>query len=197
MSLKCCSTAAAMEISRKLTPRLSARPEALFFVRLVVPKPGIETAVIPVRGRCRESKARTVTSSAKVESSPPERPITADFPPVWRRRVFKPSACIVRISSQRSYRSEESDGTNGRQGKVRRSSSGAGVRSNGIVVQQQPLCQVVMRRRSWIRRCRSMSAQVRPVVNSGASAKRVPFSAIRLCPENTMSVEDSPSPASA
>ena len=49
---------------------------AFSLVRLVVPKQGIETAVIPLGSNCIASKARTVASNAKVESNPPDRPIT-------------------------------------------------------------------------------------------------------------------------
>lgn len=43
----------------------------------------------------------------------------------------------------------------------------------------------------------SISLTALPFRNSGVSARILPFSATRLCPANTMSVEDSPSPASA
>ena len=57
-------------------PASIAKERAFSLVRLVVPKQGIETAVIPLGSNCIASKARTVASNAKVESNPPDRPIT-------------------------------------------------------------------------------------------------------------------------
>ena len=59
------------------------------------------------------STAFAATRSASVESSPPEMPITNDLQPVCRRRFFKPSAWIVRISSHLRARSPQSSGTKG------------------------------------------------------------------------------------
>ena len=57
-------------------------------------------------------------------------------------------------------------------------------------------CQLFIRRRSWARRSKSTSAEMRPVVNSWLSASSEPFSAIRSWPANTISVVDSPKPLS-
>ena len=51
-------------------------------VRLVVPKQGMVTAVMSVRGRPSKSMALAVMSRAKVESSPPDSPTTALLAPV-------------------------------------------------------------------------------------------------------------------
>ena len=55
----------------------------------------------------------------------------------------------------------------------------------------------VFRCRSAASRCTSSSVETYPVPKGPHSASREPFSAIRLWPPNTRSVEDSPSPASA
>ena len=74
---------------------------------------------MPLRSSSSISNACTSTISASVESSPPDRPTTAVFACVWRRRVARPVACSVRISSQRSSRSALFAGTNGVRGNVR------------------------------------------------------------------------------
>ena len=77
MSRMCCSQAGRMSISRSSAPAGARRgARALSRVRAVVPKPGIVTARMPARGRPRRSNVRTQTSSASVESRPPDRPST-------------------------------------------------------------------------------------------------------------------------
>ena len=66
-------------------------------VRLVVPKPGMVMATMPARGRSRMSKALAVTSSASVESSPPETPIVT-----WRTPV-----CFSRLASAVDWMAED------------------------------------------------------------------------------------------
>ena len=188
MSLKCCSTAAWIETSRKLTPRSRASDSALDLVRCVVPKPGMDTAVIPVRGRPKASNARTVTSSASVESRPPERPMTAALVPVWARRVLRPAVCRSRMVSQRSARSPWSAGTKGARGKTRsmssasrRTGSSASTSSNEnstIVASgaSSARVHVVERRRSATRRSRSTSAMAISQVSSLVAASLEPFS---------------------
>ena len=61
-------------------------------------------AMISPRGRPSRSKARQVTSSASVESSPPEIPITAVRAAVWRRRFCSPAACMAKMLSHRASR---------------------------------------------------------------------------------------------
>ena len=68
---------------------------------------------VPFRSRRKLSKARTVTSKARVESKPPDRPITALLHPMWDSRVARPWACMVRISWQRSESPTASRGTKG------------------------------------------------------------------------------------
>ncbi len=89
MSLKCCSHAGTTEISRIVIPRASIRPHALPLVREVVPKPGIVTPIILSRVHPNLSAASTVTRSARVLSSPPEIPSTADEHLIWLRRVTR------------------------------------------------------------------------------------------------------------
>ena len=77
MSAKWLRTVAVMGTSWKVTPSSSHSVWALLRVRLVVPKQGIVTARMSVVARCSIRMARTVTSSARQLSRPPEMPITA------------------------------------------------------------------------------------------------------------------------
>ena len=61
--------------SRPRSPRCSIRSRALVRVRCVVPKPGIVSPWISRRSRPSRSHVLTATSSASVESSPPETPM--------------------------------------------------------------------------------------------------------------------------
>ncbi len=70
----------------------------MLWVRSVVPNPGMITAEMPFRSNCRESKARTATNKAKVESSPPDNPIRTDRQAVCCNRLRKPAACNERTS---------------------------------------------------------------------------------------------------
>ena len=101
-----------MGISSFVTPNDSIKSSELLYVRSVVPKQGI---VMPTTlpGSLPESRAACVaTSSARVESSPPETPITGrEF--VISIRFLSPATCIEKISLQRSARSFLEDGTKG------------------------------------------------------------------------------------
>ena len=55
------------------TPRASLSLSTLFLVRLLVPNPGMVYALIPEISRPASRNASTVTSRARVESSPPEK----------------------------------------------------------------------------------------------------------------------------
>ena len=157
MSLKCCSTAFAIGISSKCTLSSSARHCALLFVRAVVPKHGIDTVRMPVRGRPSISNAFAVTSNANVESRPPESPMTAVLQPMCFSLVARPVACILRIVSQRAERSASSFGTNGYGYAVRVvSNSGRSIEAS-MMSHTGSSCHVFMRRRSCTRRSTSMS----------------------------------------
>ena len=56
----------------------------------MVPNPGIVMPMIPVRSSCSLSNVRTATSSASVESSPPEMPTTAFSQRVCTSRLASP-----------------------------------------------------------------------------------------------------------
>ena len=113
MSAKCCSTALPMFTSRKSVPSSAASSSALERVRLVVPKQGMVTAKIPLRSRPSRSKALAVMRTARVESSPPDSPTTAQGALVCSSRFLRPRAAMVRISSQRSPRRDSSVGRKG------------------------------------------------------------------------------------
>ena len=182
-----------------VAPIRSASSSALDFVRAVVPKQGMVTATMSLAGRFSIPMARAVTSRARVESSPPERPTTAVLAPVCSSRFFRPREAIRRISSHRSARPAASSGTkgDGETYRVSRVSSTGSVKPHRqISGGSLPKVKVLVRRRSWISRSTSISLTVSPVANR-RSASRVPFSAIILWPVNTTSVVDSPSPASA
>ena len=118
MSAKCRFTASVILTSLKLTPYASASFSAFDFVLFVVPKQGIVTAVMPLRSSLRRSKACTVTIKASVESSPPDKPITAFLMPVCFSLVAKPTDCIASISWQRCEMSALLLGTKGVFGKL-------------------------------------------------------------------------------
>ena len=67
---------------------------------------------------------RTATSSACVESRPPDTPSTTFLIPVARRRVASPLRWIEYTSAQRSSRSLVSAGTKGNRATARRSGTG-------------------------------------------------------------------------
>ena len=81
------------------------RSIALWYVRSVVPKPGIVIPRIPFRDNPSLSKVFTQTSSASVESRPPEIPTTAVLAPVWTNLCASPATWIENTSSQCSFSS--------------------------------------------------------------------------------------------
>ena len=95
-------TASAIEISRTSVPRSFMMVNALLYVLSVVPKPGIVTAMIFFVSRPSILKVSTQTSSASVESRPPEIPTTAVL--AWACSILfaRPAVWILKISSQRS-----------------------------------------------------------------------------------------------
>jgi hypothetical protein len=111
MSSKCRHTAAVISTVRSVTPRQAQSRSALERVREVVPKQGMVTATASVRGRFSMSIARTVTSRARQESSPPEMPTTAVFAREWLSRFMRPLDWMVRIVSQRASLSVTLSGT--------------------------------------------------------------------------------------
>ena len=134
MSAKCWRTASTMLTSRSVAPSASAMTVALPCVRSVVPKPGMVTAMMPERSIPRMSKARAQTSSASVESSPPDTPMTAVCECVCASLFARPCAWIASTSSQRSLRLETLAGTKGcaftrRVRRVSRTASEKGVTS--------------------------------------------------------------------
>ena len=157
------------------------------------------TASISDAGLPSSFIASTHTSSASVESSPPEIPITSVFALVWRTRFSSPCACIVRISSQRLSVSAEVFGTNGVRRTILVSSAGFISISNGIrrIPGRRPPTKLVLRRRSEASFWTSISVTVSPVEYSLLSARTIPFSAIISCPPNTRSCVLSPEPALA
>ncbi len=206
MSEKCCSTALLIGISIAETPSSRIISVALPCVRPVVPKPGIVMPVIPLRSSPRMSKAFTATSSASVESSPPDMPTVRCLHPVASRRCTSPAACMEDISSQRDARPSESEGTNGVGSMVRMRqslTSGITVCAHRIVlygcVPSSFSENVCIYLRSSISRSKSVSAMERSCLreNLFSEASMRPSSAIMALPENTRSVDDSPAPADA
>ena len=65
-----------MSITRTSAPSCSATTTALDLVRLEVPKQGIVQAITFVEGRPMRAAAIELTSTASVESTPPEMPTT-------------------------------------------------------------------------------------------------------------------------
>ena len=142
--------------------------------------------------------ARTATSRARQLSRPPEMPSTAVLACACSSRFARPSAWISRISSQRSARAAASLGTNGVGETGRVSAVSCSGMENGTVVWPAAFGQnVVLRRRSHCMRPRSSTASARPVPKGFASASSAPFSQMRSCAAKTISVVDSPCPASA
>ena len=69
-----------------------------------VPKQGIVMPWISVRGLPKRCIVRTATSSARVESRPPEIPITALVRMV-AKRCFRPVTCSWKMELQKAWRS--------------------------------------------------------------------------------------------
>ena len=82
ISRKWIVTASLILISSNVAPNFFVKFTALLYVRSVVPKQGIVTATIFFLSRPIISNARTVTSKARVESNPPEIPMTTLLHPV-------------------------------------------------------------------------------------------------------------------
>ena len=74
----------------KVQPSEVASSVALFLVWSVVAKPGMVNARMSERGRPSSSMVRAATSSACVESRPPETPITTLGLPIARSRCLSP-----------------------------------------------------------------------------------------------------------
>ena len=94
ISRKCCRTESAILISLTVQPRYSISATELFFVRSVVPNPGI---VIPVTVSGESPRSLTAcahTSSASVESSPPDTPTTTHLLFVASMRLASAVTCI-------------------------------------------------------------------------------------------------------
>ena len=158
--------------------------------------------MIPVRSSCSLSNVRTATSSASVESSPPEMPTTAFSQRVCTSRLASPCDCIWKISSQRWLRCASSCGTNGI-GSISRSSAAArspsGISISITVFSAAPS---FTRNEVFLRRSNSSRSMSRSATtNCSSSTKRFasrrifPFSAMMPFPANTRSVDDSPKPA--
>ena len=79
-----CSISSVVHLSDFIRRRACSR------VRALVAKPGIVTARTFLRGEPSRSIARAHTSSAWVESIPPEIPITTRLSPAERSRVARP-----------------------------------------------------------------------------------------------------------
>ena len=104
MSAKCASTAGPMGILRSFAPTASQSFSAFDLVRCEVPKPGMVTAVTAERGSPNRSQAPAATSSARVESSPPERATTSPLMPVFSIRTARLLTCRENSSSSCSGR---------------------------------------------------------------------------------------------
>ena len=105
---------------------------------------------------------------------------------------------MARMSSQRSARAASPAGTNGVGETGRVSGTSRSGRWNTTV--SYPALSgwnVVLRQRSLTMRPRSSSVQAQPGPKGFASASSAPFSQMRSCAAKTMSVVDSPWPASA
>ena len=122
-----------------------------------------------MRGSPRRSIARAQTSSACVESSPPETPITTFLIPVNWSRLASPCTWMWNTSSQRSSRVRGSDGTYGKRwysrrgqqplvgGQIQREAHGAERVSASTRSTRMLSPKVVWRIRSWDSRSRSIS----------------------------------------
>jgi hypothetical protein len=181
--MKCCITAFSMLISMKVTPADTANFRALFLVRSVVPKQGMETAQIPRRSRDRVSKARSAISNANAESNPPERAITTSRTPVNRRRWTSPAVWISIISSQRYFNAFTFSGTKGCRGIFRSNSIFVSSRLNKTVRYPFPPVSREMNPGLLARvpasKPVSISAKAILFSKGQDSAKIFPFSAIR------------------
>ena len=198
ISLKCTFTASPTSTTFRVAPMCSASSSALERVRWVVPKQGMVTAIMSEAGRSKSFMAMPVMRMARVESRPPDRPMTAVLAPVCSSRFFRPRAAIFRISSHRSARCASSWGTKG-EGEtslVREVSPGSREKDAWAPYSLSTVGKVFIRRRSKTSLSTSISLTVSPV-EKRRCASRAPFSAIMLWPVKTKSVVDSPSPASA
>ena len=90
MSFSICMHEGRMSISSALAPTARISCQAWLRVRLEVAKPGMVKARMLRRGSLSSSITRAQTSSACVESRPPETPITSFFTPLARMRVARP-----------------------------------------------------------------------------------------------------------
>ncbi len=202
MSLKCTLTLSDMQMVLPVTPRASISFNELFFVLPVVPNPGIVTAIISFTHFPIDLKARYVTSNASAESSPPEIPITAVFALVCFNLFSSPLDCIFKISSVLSDSLKSSSGTKGVLENLRSNAPFAFTVLNILSAYLwSPYLSCLKNppdilRRSAIIFSTSISLYKRPFSKSLLSARTTPFSAIMLCPANTISVVLSPSPAS-
>ena len=130
----CCSQALRMSISRSSALDGLRQPVGVVAGSCsLVPKAGIVTARMPARSRPRRSNVRTQTSSASVESSPPERPSSTRFAPTCSSRRARPAVWIEKTSWQRSSSVAGSEGTKGwgSTERTRRWGDGAGMGSRG------------------------------------------------------------------
>ena len=104
MSEKWRFTASLMLISLQEIPRVRISSQELLYVRSEVPKQGMVTPQTSDAGRPSRRMASTDTSSARVESSPPEMPTTAFALPRMDSRCFSPATCMWKISMHRRTR---------------------------------------------------------------------------------------------
>ena len=77
MSAKCCNAASLMEISFVCMPKRRINSNAFWYVRSVVPNPGMVTPNTWVLGIFKKSQALTATNICSVESKRPDMPITS------------------------------------------------------------------------------------------------------------------------
>ena len=190
-----------MDISFELIPSFSIRISAFPFVRPVVPKPGMVMPTIPFRSIPSLSKARTVTKRAKVESNPPEMPITAFLQPICSSLVQSPSTWMERISLQRSFRASP-DGTKGWASSLLRRvfpKSVAQASPAWTTLKVSDLLDRASRKLglfalmvSSLSTSTSAKIAVDSIPNLSFSARRTPHSYMREDPAQTRSVVDSP-----
>jgi len=92
-----------MPISRRVAPSARTSAHAVAYVRVDVPSPGMVTPITSRRGSPIRSAAWIATSSAWVESRPPETPITSRRPSAGseRSRCASAVALMRKISRQR------------------------------------------------------------------------------------------------
>ena len=84
-----------MSISSAVMPSASMSRCALVLVPSLVAKPGSVKPRMSLRGRPARSIAWAATSSAWVESSPPETPMTTFGSPIARSRCCKPETWML------------------------------------------------------------------------------------------------------